>query len=142
LEDNTARPAKKTKVGSWLAALCCYLSESFIFEKIRQRNHCQGNKNSLFFPHSPNHHSSDTAGLFHDPVLRRGAASWDEESLGNVGQGNNSKETAFIPLTHVLSTVFLFRIPLPNIPLPMPAFLSSMFVLVAAVPRWVSAASR
>jgi hypothetical protein len=55
----------------------------------------------------------------------------------NVGQGNHSKETAFILLTHVLSTVFLFRIPLPNIPLPIPAFPTTILVLVAALPRCV-----
>jgi hypothetical protein len=51
----------------------CYLSESLIFEKICQRNDGQGNKNSIFFSHSPDHHSSDTSGFFLERLLNQGA---------------------------------------------------------------------
>jgi hypothetical protein len=51
---------------------------------------------------------------------------------GNVGQRNNSKKAIFMLWTQRLSTVFLFHIPLPNIPLPFQSFPSTIVALVAA----------
>jgi hypothetical protein len=50
------------------------------------------------------------------------------------GLGNNSKKAIYISCVPRLPTVFLFQIPLPKIPLPIPSFPTIILALVAPLP--------